>query len=206
MTSKPRIDPAMQNSISDDRSTPPTPSTAYCPSVPISVYRELSAELQSAQARLDSLSVQNQQLAKQNQQLRQEVQKVIQSAQHLQQVVDYLPQGVRLEVPQPNPEPLNKPRPMTAAKPPQPVAHVPVIEEVAPPSPPRQLEAPAPIHPEKKQKRIIEQESRPRRVPSAERSTDVSGWLLVVAIFLIVATAFGTGFVIVRPLLNNSNR
>ncbi len=52
-----------------------TPNTnyTYSPSVPISVYRELAAELQAAEALLDSLNAQNQHLAKHNQKLRQEI-------------------------------------------------------------------------------------------------------------------------------------
>jgi len=47
----------------------------YLLSVPLSVYRELAAELQAAEAMLDSCNAQNQHLAKQNQQLRQEISK-----------------------------------------------------------------------------------------------------------------------------------
>jgi hypothetical protein len=52
---------------------------------------------------------------------------------------------------------------------------------------------------------VIEQEERPRRTSHSEGFSDVSGWMLLVAILLIVLTAFGTGFLIVRPLLNNNN-
>ena len=53
----------------------------YCPSVPISVYRELVGELRQTQAQLDILK-------SQNQQLRQEVEKVVHSTHTLKQVVE----------------------------------------------------------------------------------------------------------------------
>ncbi|NES69357.1 MAG: DUF3450 domain-containing protein, partial [Okeania sp. SIO2D1] len=65
-------------------------SNSYCPSVPISVYRELAAELQVTQAQLEALKAENQQLTKQNQQLCSEVGKVLQSAQNLKRVVNSL--------------------------------------------------------------------------------------------------------------------
>ena len=64
-------------------STPTEPQTAlnYCPSVPISVYRELVGELRQTQAQLAILK-------SQNQQLRQEAKKVFHSTHTLKQVVD----------------------------------------------------------------------------------------------------------------------
>jgi hypothetical protein len=54
---------------------------------------------------------------------------------------------------------------------------------------------------------VIEQEEpRPRRTSHSEGLSDINGWFLVVAILGIVLTAFGAGFWVVRPLLNNSNR
>ncbi|MGC1393910.1 MAG: hypothetical protein WA828_06475, partial [Coleofasciculaceae cyanobacterium] len=54
---------------------------------------------------------------------------------------------------------------------------------------------------------VIEQEdTRVRRPVQSESVADVNGWMLIIAILLIVLTAFGTGFLIVRPLLNNNKR
>ena len=55
-------------------------SNNYSPSIPISLYREVTAELQSAQAMLDSLKTHNQQLLQQNQELRREVETVVQAS------------------------------------------------------------------------------------------------------------------------------
>ncbi|HEY9635140.1 MAG TPA: bZIP transcription factor [Coleofasciculaceae cyanobacterium] len=191
----------MQNSQTD-RYMPPTPMNKYSPSVPISVYRELAAELQSTQAQMETLKSQNQQLVKQNQQLRQEVEKVVQSAQHLQQIVYSLGSVSGVEVPSPRPvTPPEPPNPRTVASPPppRPAASAPAIEF---PPPPQSVEpTPSPYT----ETLVIEQEdTRSRRTSASEGLSDVSGWLLVVAILLIVLTAFGTGFLIVRPLLKNS--
>ena len=64
------------------------PPTNYPPSVPLYVYRELTAELQAVQSKLDVVTSHNQKLAQENQQLRQEITKVIQSCLELQKLVD----------------------------------------------------------------------------------------------------------------------
>ncbi len=68
-------------------------SNTYSPSVPISVYRELVAEMQATQAMLDSLNIkyqelttQNQQLLLQNQQLQREIDQVVQTVLRMQQL------------------------------------------------------------------------------------------------------------------------
>ncbi len=184
-----------------------TPSNAYCPSVPISVYRELAAELQAAQAMLDSLNSQNQQLVKQNQQLRQEVEKVLHATHNLQQVVTSFapvsgnPQGVPPEsegsfrqsvIQSPS-------RQAVASAPPPASGNVPGIGF----SPPRQKSEPAP-YPYRESMVIEQDDPRSRRILSRESSPEINGWLLILAIVAIVLTAFGTGFVIVRPLLGNN--
>jgi hypothetical protein len=62
-------------------------SSNYAPSVPISVYRQLAAELQATRTQLDTLNQQNYQLTQQNQQLRHELEQMVQNALRLQQVL-----------------------------------------------------------------------------------------------------------------------
>jgi hypothetical protein len=57
-------------------------------SVPISVYRQLAAELQATQAMLDSVQLKNDQLTQQNQQLRDEIGQVAAAAQKLHQMAN----------------------------------------------------------------------------------------------------------------------
>jgi FtsZ-binding cell division protein ZapB len=189
--------------------TPPTdrynhkPSSSYNPSVPISVYRELSAELQQARETIESLKTQNQQLVKQNQQLRQQVEKVVQSAQYLQQIVGSFEATHESEVPRYQaPIPPSEPRPATPPPPPPPPPRAKNIPEVEFVPPSQNIEPPSSPYGETV---VIEQEERPRRTPTSEGFSDVSGWMLMLAILMIVLTAFGTGFLIVRPLLNNNN-
>ncbi|MBE9128845.1 MULTISPECIES: hypothetical protein [unclassified Coleofasciculus] len=199
MTSNFRINPPMQNP-STDRYTQPTAANPYCPSVPISVYRELAAELQAAQAMLDSLNGQNKQLVKQNQQLRQEVENVLKSAQHLQQVVDSFSPVSGVEMPRRKPVMSSEARLGATASTQRGTANVPVVEFPPPNRAPESSGSPY------RETLVIEQEdTRSRRTSSSEGFSEVNGWFLIVAIVLIVLTAFGTGFLIVRPLLNNNN-
>jgi hypothetical protein len=87
---------------------PGAPASAKrTPAVPISVYRELAAELQATQAMLDSVHAQNQHLRQQNHQLQHDVEGILQSAHKMQQLVGQPDGG---EVPQPRPRP-RKPLP-----------------------------------------------------------------------------------------------
>ncbi|NJK37528.1 MAG: hypothetical protein HC835_15260 [Oscillatoriales cyanobacterium RM2_1_1] len=78
----------MENAASYDSITPEYPIAGYAPSVPISLYREVTADLQSSKSIADSLKDQNRQLLQQNQQLRQELENVTQAAIKLQQAIN----------------------------------------------------------------------------------------------------------------------
>ncbi len=194
-----------QSRSSVERSPKSSPANPYRPSVPISVYRQLAAELQNAQAQLKTLGEQNQQLVVQNQQLRQEAQRVIISAQKLQQAINGMSpiteSTANLSQHMSDVEKILR---QTAASP---------TRELKPASPPRQkLEPPARQKPEppvnkKPQKLTPEvQAVRYRRpTPAPQSSSEINGWLLGVAIFFIVILAFGAGFVVVRPLLRSIN-
>jgi hypothetical protein len=182
----------MQNPGTD---RPATPNNAYCPSVPISVYRELSAELQAAQAMLEVLNNQNQQLLQQNQQFRQEIDKVVQSTQNLQQMAAGLspasgvPSLGASSLPRMNP-----PSPI--------VSRVAGLPEVNASRQSLGLPIMPSIAPEDL---VIEQEEGRNRRLSTAKTADVNGWILLLAIFLIIITAFGTSFLIIRPLFGGSN-
>lgn len=73
------------------KSSHPAESSAsnhYAPSVPMSVHRELAAELKANKAVIDSLNSRNQQLLQQNQFLKQEIHNVVQATLSLGQVAD----------------------------------------------------------------------------------------------------------------------
>ncbi|NJO80005.1 MAG: hypothetical protein HC827_16790 [Cyanobacteria bacterium RM1_2_2] len=80
---------------STTRHSAPTSSSGnpQSPSVPISVYRELAAELQATRVMVDSLNHQNQTLGQENQKLRQEIQRVVYSVMTLQPWIEPISEG-----------------------------------------------------------------------------------------------------------------
>lgn len=165
--------------------------TNYAPSVPISLYREVAAELQATKAAMESLKTQNQQLAKQNQQLRQEIEKAVQSALNLRHTANGMPM-INPDAP-PAPSMRLDLVPELEAK-----FQIPVMPAHPPVSDPKFESAAIP-----REDLIIEEDSKPRRKIKLEKeaSPELGGWWLGVVIALIVVTAFGAGFLIVRPLL-----
>lgn len=204
MTFNHTIKSPMRNATSAGSTTAAT-NNSYRASVPISVYRELAAELEAAQTMLGFLNTQNQQLTKQNQQLRQEVEKVVGSALHMQQVAtSFQPTGNNefyYAPPEPQPQVLTEvriePSPTPTVRRSRPAVSVPPVE-VPPPAPKAE---PAPVVSEKLY--TEQEEGRNRRPSHPESASDVNGMWLVTAIFLIVLTAFGVGFLVVRPFLNS---
>lgn len=170
----------MRSNSNSDRNLSPT--ATYAPSVPLSVYRELAVELQAAKLLSDSLNAQNQQLAQQNQQLRQEIAKAVESILRLEKVVKSQTLSNRsASVPK---------RDNTKH-----VYKIPKVTEAYLPFPPKKPTVAA--------KTIIEQEQgRYRRHNDIETGT-VSGWFLALSIILIMLTAFGAGYFLMRPLVRS---
>ncbi|MGB7711261.1 MAG: hypothetical protein WCD53_13230 [Microcoleus sp.] len=199
----------MQNTTLPDNNSSAN-SNNYSPSVPISLYREVTAELQSAQAMLDSLKTHNQQLVQQNQQLRREVETVVQASIYLQQAVNSAYSVSQIGMPQMPPVNFNNfsaqaPRPaptteqMNYAIP----EVTPAAQTVAFPFPAPASEATGPVIPDQlPEKLFTEVPETPYRLRSQpKKSSDLSGLWLAIAIFLIVIAAFGAGYLVVRPLL-----
>lgn len=204
MTSNPSIKLPIRN-VTPANKVPKTEQAmpnAYSPAVPISVYRELAAELQAAQAMMESLNAQNQHLARQNQQLREEIEKVVQSHLHLHQLAaSFQPIG-RVEPPQAQVQ-IKSDQRVNPVRNPQ-------VSPVKSPAPFSTAPAPAPkpepiLAYEVEETFTEQEEGRYQRSTPAESNSSVSGWFLIIAIFLIVTTAFSAGFLIIRPLLDNSN-
>lgn len=179
-------------------------SKAYSPSVPLSVYRDLAGELQAAEAMLDALTAQNKQLVQENQLLRQEITKVVQSFSHLQNLVDTSPATKHNQIPHANGDLKSQTRhPVNQVRQQQRVSHLysPAVPENVPDglgssdfSPP----VPEPV--------FIEEEE-VRYYPDSEpEPKQFSAWSLVIAILLIILTAFGVGYVIVRPFFEHQTR
>jgi hypothetical protein len=154
-------------------SQPASSSAAQAPSVPISLYREVASELQTTRSTLQSLKTENQELTQKNQQLRLEIERVVQSALHLRQIADPSWGSVSSDA-------------MAIAMP----------AELAAPTQMTGLPTASPSEP------LFTEQAEPAIQPSAtEAAAEISTWWLILIIGMIVVTAFGTGFLIVRPLL-----
>jgi hypothetical protein len=185
--------------VAGQRPTTQMPSPqmpTYAPAVPISIYRELSTELQATQVSVVALEKRNQQLTSQNQLLRQELERIADRSQKTINHFDSM---------QPDRQPPSK-----ASK----VSHVLVedyIEEL--PIVPEQFyrvipdggnapAAPAFVLPQLPRPQLVyEQQIRPALQSLSGSSNELTGWKLSTVMALIIFSAFGAGFLVVRPLL-----
>lgn len=199
----------MHNATASDQN-PSVASNSYSASIPISIYREVTAELQTTQVQLKELKIQNQQLTQQNQQLRQELENVVQAAIQLHQAINKAQNvGQMRHTPLPptvsNPFKLEIPTQVMSSPAPRAEISAPVLPEPNfVPESNYSFSTPGnqPVTPEVTEPLFTEQpEARLRTISKSERS-DLSGRWLIISIFLIVVVAFGAGYWIVRPLLN----
>jgi hypothetical protein len=179
--------------------TPSASGQSPSASVPLSVYRELAAELQATRAMVDSLNSKNQDLTLQNQRLRQEIQRFVKAAMNLQvlvgptqpPVMNTDPTAGAQTVPPPANVPTGKPRRARTSTASPDYSELPTLEETAAASAVaaqlRSPDAAPPVSPEP------EPPSRPTR--------DFSGLWLTFIVVAIMVSAFGAGFLVVRPLL-----
>lgn len=183
----------------------PDSENNYSPSVPISLYREARTELQATQIKLESLKVHNQQLIQQNQKLKKEIEKVINSAIQLQEALS-IAQSV-IQVAQPKIPSFHKSQSrintissnylssdfgVDASETSNPSPSLPFTE-------PRAKEENFPgeyLFTEEPDK------SRYTRLTSSTQVSNLNGISLAVAVCLIVVAAFGAGYWVVRPKLN----
>lgn len=175
----------------------------YAPSVPISVYRELAAELKATKARVDSLNGQNQQLMQQNQVLRQEILRFAQAADQLRQAIEptvlaplaVSPETAHEELYQQESESLSDRMGDSVSN-----LAAQMTRIVKAPT----AQAPARRPQPRSKKPQLFTEQRPERLQSSSdgsRSQEMSGLWLATTILLIVVSAFGAGFLIMKPLL-----
>ncbi|QIZ70039.1 hypothetical protein [Oxynema aestuarii] len=202
----------------DSNNTPTKVTSTYSPSVPISLYREVVAELQASQAMLDSLNTQNHQLTKQNQQLRQEVEQVVQSVVRLQKTIDSLsPVSSNFAAVRSHEHPLNPAHSSPSFN--SPIAfesHTSSTRENATGEngsaslelTPRAPEPSLPstdFNPESLSLVTEQADHRYRRGSRRVGSQDFGAAWLAIAI-VVILSAFGLGFWVVRPLLMNTDR
>ncbi|MDR9402197.1 MAG: hypothetical protein RI580_02040 [Halothece sp. Uz-M2-17] len=151
-------------------SSPPHKNT---PTVPMSVYRELAGELQSAQQQLQDLKDNNHHLHQENQTLRLEIKKLVQSVQRLENNLNHWDQTTHTQQ-RTNPVPTKESSSYTPAASTQEhwfsheQTHYVMAEE------------------------------------SQDGNQEINGWFVIAAIVMIIFTFSGIGFMIARPLLNQS--
>lgn len=210
-----------------------SPEVRQTPSVPISVYRELATELKATQAMVDSLTQQNRQLSQQNQMLRHEMLSFAESADRLRQAVEISQPQVPQAMAQ-NPvvahhpvagaesfAGIASPEDEQFAEPSQPTERFSEsmgagvsnlanhLTKLVTPKPKKEQPGPRPVA--KRQPatgpQVLYTEERLEPSHSSQSSggsADLSGLWLATTILLIVVSAFGAGFLIMKPLLNNS--
>ncbi len=198
------------------------------PSVPISVYRELATELRATQAMADSLTQQNQQLTQQNQVLRQEMIRFADSAAQLKQAIEgSQPQPIEVSRAMGAPMAINFGAESGAMQSGQlsednsgslperlsesvgeGVSNL--TSQITQMMKPKAKAKKAPKPPQRSQtthpQRLYTEERLDANRPGqlSQKSSDMSGLWLAATILLIVISAFGAGFLIMKPLLSNS--
>ncbi|MDZ7953583.1 hypothetical protein [Nostoc sp. DedQUE09] len=202
----------MRTTIGSVHRNSPTPTTqAYPPSVPLSVYRELSTELQAAQARLNALTTQNQQLVQENQLLRQEITKVVESFSRLQNFVD---SHATANYPQANQASgdvkSTAKQSVTQARSPQQVSRSrPSVVSKQPAKKSRRQDFSAPVMEMNfpiSEPIFIEEQQVSYYSTTEPDVKGLNGWWLIITILLIMLTAFSAGYFVVRPLFEHQKR
>ncbi|NWF60230.1 MAG: hypothetical protein HXY43_13440 [Fischerella sp.] len=192
--------------------SPSTNTQTYSPSVPLSVYRDLAAELQAAQAKIDTLIAQNHQLAQENQLLRQEITKTVQSVLHLQNLLDPSTPARYQQVPQ-RQEPVDTQPPPQASRRQEGAGGRGQKQKTggAPrQQPPRrrppviytEMEFPVPMT-----EPVFVEEQQVVAYPVSESEAEgINAWWMFLAIAFIILLGFGAGYLVVRPLFEHHTR
>jgi regulator of replication initiation timing len=186
------------------------------PSVPIAIYRELSADLQATQASITTLQTENLQLATQNHQLRQELEQLASQTQQVLQRFRATPMGTADEAlmldelgfdadsVQTRSQVLDQ---LYRALPDYAPTDHDAADDFAP-APWAGMSLPKFTMPQVKHTpQFSGQMQHPHRSTVAASDAELNGWKLTLVMALIVLSAFGAGFLVVRPLLApNPNR
>ncbi len=194
----------MQN-ISTSGKNGPLSENNYSPSVPISLYREATAELQTAQIKLESLKVHNEQLMQQNQKLRREIEKVINSSVQLQEALNAAQSVTQVAQPQIPSFPDSQSTVNTITSNYLNSGFKVDAPETSSSSPSLPFTEPKPKEPDFSEHLFTEESDKSRysRFSTATQVSNLNGIWLVVAVCLIVIAAFGAaGYLFVRQMPN----
>jgi hypothetical protein len=186
--------------------------------VPISLYRELCSELQEKNGEVNALTLKNQRILDENQQLRQELQRLVQMVMQTHHQVSLIPSADR------KPDPAEALNPATPAigstagrRPLKSAAKTAVKPTVVQSLPANNLQPNRTAQPlvayspetaiggNREEWLTGTHQPQPQNwfQQSASLAQELRGWRLALIISLIILSAFGAGFLIVRPLINN---
>jgi regulator of replication initiation timing len=184
--------------------------TKLTPAVPISIYRELSTDLQATKESMAALQRQNHQLTEQNQLLRQELERI---ANRTQKAVQHL-DSLQANSPKPSPKRKKQPEIAPDMLVEEYIEELPIVPEQYYRTIPDFATAP-PIEqgfnlpdqgfqlPNLPKPKLVYEQSIQRLNNWSEASGDMPTWKMSAVIALIICSAFGAGFLIVRPLLSS---
>lgn len=176
------------------------------PSVPMYVYREIVEQLQATQAQLSAIQTNNQQLAYHNQKLQQEVEILMQSAYKVQQLAHQeiiTPQTEKVRKKQSNSHHRSQVRLYPHNQQASRNSHISHSHQTNKVKPIWQAKS---LHSAVKEPQIVTVKYAPQHSSKQQKSSqEMNGWFLAIAIMIIVMTAFTSGFLLVRPLLNNND-
>ncbi len=186
-----------------------TENSAPISAVPVSLYREICGELREKSGQVETLQLNNQRILQENKQLRQEIQRLVQMVMHTHHQVTQIsefqtePTTNLAETSHPASN-LNR---FTPAVPPS--ATQPPTRQNRTQMPARSTAASTMV-PFSTVTNKREDWITGTHVPPAQRlfnqtvtiAQDLRGWRLAIVISLIILSAFGAGFLIVRPLIS----
>jgi len=211
------------NAPSQQPSLQPPYQPPYQPSVPITVYRQLSAELQNTKERLATVQIENEGLVSQNQVLRQEFTAIATAHQQIQTLVAKSSAGVQ-EISQRSSQrvqalltpPVSQPQisaqisaQISSSKPESTRSQVtlpfegPVMPE-APPKNPQNISQPKP-EPTKSPKLYTEEPTSPISPETKSLDSGLTGVWLTLTVICIVLISFGAGYLLMKPFASRSN-
>jgi FtsZ-binding cell division protein ZapB len=199
-----------------DRNAPSQPAS-YQPSVPITVYRQLSAELQHTKERLSTVQIENEALISQNQSLRQEFTAIATAHQQIQNLVAKSSTEIQ-EVSQRSSQRVQTLlAPSVVQAPVQPIAQQPQIKLEPTRSPilpfeiPAVQEAPRNSHnpqakpnPTESPKLYTEEPALSISSETKDLDSGLSGVWLTFTVICIVLISFGAGYLLMKPFANRN--
>lgn len=189
------------------RNSNSTETSAPISAVPVSLYREICGELRDKSGQVETLQLNNQRILQENQQLRQELQRLVQMVMHTHHQVSQISEF-------PTESTANGTETFRSSGMKRSTAAVPLTDPSTTLNrtqmPARTAIAASTMVPFSTTTNKPEDWITGTQEPLAQRlfnktsaiTQDLAGWKLALVISLIILSAFGAGFLIVRPLIS----